>query len=67
MIHSFLVFHHGLKTFERDKRLGHNETLELVFHILLEKKALNCLFDYSLRGHREYNCLIQDLETNGIS
>ena len=45
MKHSFHVFHHGLKTFERDKRLGvhlflmfsyHDETLELVFHILLK-------------------------------
>ena len=42
MKHSFHVFYHGLKTFERDKRLGfasafmfpyHDETLELEFHI----------------------------------
>ena len=45
MKHLFQVFHHGVKTFERDKRLGfaflmfsyHDETLELVFHILPEK------------------------------
>ena len=51
MGHSFHVFHHDLKTFERDKRLGfasmfisfpcfHTviDTLELVFHILLTKE-----------------------------
>ena len=47
MKHSFHVFDHALKTFERDKRLGfpcfqtlyQDRTLELVFYISREKSS----------------------------
>ena len=54
MKHSFQVFDHILKTFGRDKRLGldvynfrmfsyHDQTLELVFHILIKKLIMQLM------------------------
>ena len=51
MKHSSRAFDHVLKTFEGDKRLDvhhflvfsyHDQTLELVFHILLEFSLFAC-------------------------
>ena len=54
--YSFHVFGHALKAFERDKRLGvastfitflmfsyRDQTLELMFHLLLEKQCFNLI------------------------
>ena len=53
MKHSFHVFRLGMKTFERDKRLFlmfsyHDETLELVFHILPETFCFHSVLFLSL-------------------
>ena len=64
MKHSFHVFHRGLKTFKRNKGLGlrldvhpvftfsyHDETLELVFHMLLIVPIAFGLHPHHLSGH----------------